>query len=604
MSIPEAENVETPEEKLIHRLARLYYSPALEIARSRACDVVQELVLRRTCGESLLAIVRAEKLHYWTLIAEEVLKQVDDARLFVHVENSVLKECRLGQNPVTKETKLECVEVQKQAQAPLPIASSVIEDVLESIRFIRNVMNTESRPVVAMYVLYSEETVRKVLYYTICELESCRNFMTAGHTVILYVPLELDVPRHGIDLTYYTSATVDDVYDLVTRLGEVEENVRKLTVQDMQYLARACAGLDLALIEAKLREVGERYSRARLLTRRSFSEYVRDFIESVRTSIVKRELAGIEIYLPKEGDGFCKVAGLEKVKNFIRRVLIVPFHRKEQAEELGLALPRGFLFFGPEGTGKTHLATAIAGELGIPLVRFNISDVMDCRYGESEKLMRKFLHTVPRLAPCIVFIDEIDQLGTRAGLVDADSGTTRRLFSMLLQWLGDDEARKNVIVIGTTNVPHILDPAFIRVGRFDYIIPILYPEQETRRQILRYYLAKRRTGNDVNSVLDKIVDLTCLWTSSELKFLVEEASRIALEKERAEIRAEDLLEAVQRIRVNYEERLRKLEQYVEISRRMCNVEELLEYGQEILNEARQKLSRLEGSRIDIVKRFI
>ncbi|MCS7144287.1 MAG: ATP-binding protein [Archaeoglobaceae archaeon] len=170
--------------------------------------------------------------------------------------------------------------------------------------------------------------------------------------------------------------------------------------------------------------------------------------------------------------GFEAVGGYDIVKDFIRDNIIKIFSDYERAEKLGIRPPRGILFFGPPGTGKTLIARAMAKELGLPFLRLKTEFIVSKWYGETERNLASAIEIAEEMAPCIVFVDEIDRFGKREGY---EHDTTKRVFSILLEWLGD--SRRKSIILGTTNKPQYLDEAFIRVGRFDYLVPILFPER-------------------------------------------------------------------------------------------------------------------------------
>jgi transitional endoplasmic reticulum ATPase len=204
--------------------------------------------------------------------------------------------------------------------------------------------------------------------------------------------------------------------------------------------------------------------------------------------------------------------------------------------------------------------------------------------------MAKVLELAEEVAPCILFIDEIDRFGQRGGISEHEA--SRRTFSILLEWLGDE--RRKTIVIGTTNRPQDLDEAFIRVGRFDYIIPVLLPDREARKEILRVQTSVVRKvplAKDVN--LDELAEKTEMFTGAELAELVLRAARNALKTDKSKVSAEDFEIALKTFRINKEARSKQLEEFKSLAERFCNDSEFLEQifrGSEI------------SSRIDLVKR--
>jgi len=292
-----------------------------------------------------------------------------------------------------------------------------------------------------------------------------------------------------------------------------------------------------------------------------------------------------------------KVAGFEKLKTLFNKVIIPAIEKHEKALKLGVKPPRGILMFGPPGCGKTWFAKALAKELGLPFVRFNASQIWNKYVGESEKAVERLIQALEMAAPCVLFIDEIDQLGIRSD-ISTDSGTTRRVFSRLLEWLGD-ESENDVIVIGSTNRPDLLDPAFIRAGRFDYLIPILYPSTKTRKEILELHvqLLGMEIADDVN--FEQLATMTELWNSAELRELVRRAARIALMKDRDKVTMEDFIEAYQTFSISYERRIMELAIYLQFVKHFANDISLIDdydYIKKIEERIRKYLEEQEKRR--------
>jgi len=168
----------------------------------------------------------------------------------------------------------------------------------------------------------------------------------------------------------------------------------------------------------------------------------------------------------------------------------------------------------------------------------------------------------------------VDRFGKRT-MIDTDSGTTRRTFSILLEWLGDD--RRKTIVVATTNVPEQLDEAFIRVGRFDYIIPILYPDFNARVEILKVHTSiKRKVPLSEDVDLRKIAMKTEYFTGAELEELVLRAARNALQEDADVVEMKHFEKALSTFKINMSERQRQLQHYLKLAEQYCNDIEFLE----------------------------
>lgn len=304
-------------------------------------------------------------------------------------------------------------------------------------------------------------------------------------------------------------------------------------------------------------------------------------IKNVKYELIKK--SGIlDIQDPQYG--FEGVGGYKVVKDFIIKNVINVFKNMDKARQMGLRPPRGILFFGPPGTGKTHFSKSLAKELNIPFLRFKTEAVLSKWYGESEQRISKMITIAESVAPAILFIDEIDRFGTRG---QGEHEVTRRIFSTLLEWLGDEN--RKTIVVATTNRPQDLDPAFIRAGRFDYIIPILYPDFEARLQILEVHTSVlRKVPLDKNVNLRQIAEMTNLLSGAELEELVMRAIRNAFNEGRNKVTYEDFIMAIDSFRIDKERRIREQETYLELAMQFTNDVKFLNAMREVINVERVK----------------
>ncbi len=294
--------------------------------------------------------------------------------------------------------------------------------------------------------------------------------------------------------------------------------------------------------------------------RKVSAEAFRDF----KVELLKKH--GLSYVLPERG--FESVGGYSALKDYIRRRVVAVLKNPEKAQRYGIAIPRGLLFYGPPGTGKTYIAKALARELALPMIQLNMGDFLRGIVGESERRVRKITRLIESLAPCVVFMDEFDQLAlARDSYFSGDSGVTRRVQNQLLEWLGDEQ-RKSLIV-GATNFVEQLDEAFIRVGRIDEIIPVLYPAEEARREILKVHLSVvRRVPHALTEFeLAEIARATEWFTGAELERLVKEASFLAFEAGE-KVTAEHFDRALEDFQINAEQRRERLKQALRALRGM------------------------------------
>jgi len=324
-------------------------------------------------------------------------------------------------------------------------------------------------------------------------------------------------------------------------------------IKKINGLVNATAGLNLHEVESVALKSIYKF---RELRYEALAEYKNDIIK-------KSGILDIE----EPEHGFEAVGGYDILKRFINDNVIKILQNPRKAEKLGLRPPRGLLLFGMGGTGKTWFAKALARELKLPFLRLRTENIVSKYYGETERSMARALELAEEIAPCVLFIDEIDRFGQRGQLGEHEA--TRRTFSILLEWLGD--ARRKTIVIGTTNRPEDLDEAFIRVGRFDYIIPMLLPDLEARRQILEVHTKIiRKVPLDKSVDLDEIAKRTEWLTGAELEELILRSARNALKHDRTKVTAEDFETALNTFRVNYDARREQMQRYLQLAERFCN----------------------------------
>lgn len=225
---------------------------------------------------------------------------------------------------------------------------------------------------------------------------------------------------------------------------------------------------------------------------------------------------------------FDDVAGIPEAREELEEV--VTFLRyPERFRSVGAYIPRGLLLQGPPGTGKTLLARAIAGEAGVPFYRFSGSDFVEMFVGVGASRVRDLFTEAKRNAPCIVFIDEIDAVGTMrtAGASDGNDERGQTLNALLVEMDGF-ATTDSILVLGATNRPDILDPALRRPGRFDRQITILPPDVRGRIEILQTHAKKVTLADDVD--LQNIAQITSGFTGAELASLVNEAALLAARK--------------------------------------------------------------------------
>ncbi len=253
---------------------------------------------------------------------------------------------------------------------------------------------------------------------------------------------------------------------------------------------------------------------------------MKDFIEAMR--FIQPSLLR-EIYVEVPEVHWEDIGGLEDVKQQLREAVEWPLKYPEMFDKMGIRPPKGILLFGPPGTGKTLLAKAAATESGANFIAIRGPEILSKWVGESEKAVRQIFRRARQVAPAIVFFDEIDAIAPARGYRHDTSGVTDRIVNQLLSEMDGIQPLTNVIVIGATNRPDILDPALLRPGRFDRLIYVPPPDKKARLQIFRIHTRKMPLDPDVD--LERLAELTEGYTGADIEAVCREAAMIALREE-------------------------------------------------------------------------
>src|ERR1700722_16443491 len=218
------------------------------------------------------------------------------------------------------------------------------------------------------------------------------------------------------------------------------------------------------------------------------------------------------------------IGGLEREVARVREMVELPLKYSRIFERLGILAPKGVLLYGPPGTGKTLLARAVAAESRVHFIHLNGPEIMRKFYGESEAKLREVFEEAARHAPSILFIDEIDAVAPKRAEVSGE--VEKRVVAQLLSLMDGFVARGQVIVIGATNIPEVLDPALRRPGRFDREIEIGVPNTQARLQILKIHTRAMPLAADVD--LKEIAEHSHGFVGADLEALGQEVGMLAL----------------------------------------------------------------------------
>ena len=240
------------------------------------------------------------------------------------------------------------------------------------------------------------------------------------------------------------------------------------------------------------------------------------------------------------------VGGLEDQIVEVRETVELPLKKPELFEKIGIEPPKGVLLYGPPGTGKTLLAKAVAHETEATFIRIIGSELVQKFIGEGARLVREIFNLAKEKAPTILFIDELDAIGSqRLKVATSGDREVQRTLMQLLSELDGFEQRGDVKIIGATNRIDILDPALLRPGRFDRIIEFPMPDDESRLSIFKIHTRKLRTEEKVD--FKRLVSLTEGATGADIKAIATEAGMFAIRKEAETITSKDFIDAVDKV---------------------------------------------------------
>jgi cell division protease FtsH len=255
-----------------------------------------------------------------------------------------------------------------------------------------------------------------------------------------------------------------------------------------------------------------------------------------------------KLYEPESGPRvtFADVAGIDEVKNEVTE--IVDFLRNpDRYRRLGAQIPRGVLLSGPPGTGKTLLARAVAGEAKVPFFSISAAEFIEMIVGVGASRVRDLFDQAKKVAPSIIFIDELDAIGRARGGAQSLGGHDEReqTLNQILTEMDGFTGSEGVVVLAATNRPEILDPALLRPGRFDRRVTVSPPDLTGRRQILEVHSRGVPLAPDVN--LAEVAASTPGMVGADLKNLVNEAALLAARRGHDKVTASDFADSLEKI---------------------------------------------------------
>ena len=310
---------------------------------------------------------------------------------------------------------------------------------------------------------------------------------------------------------------------------------------DINSLAKEAAMIVLRKLLPKLElkddeEIPEEVLKELRVTKSDFD----DALKVVRPSAMR------EVLVETPNVDWTDVGGLEKIKQELKEAVEWPLKYPDSFTRLGIRPPKGILLYGPPGCGKTLLAKAIAKESEANFIQIKGPSLLSMWVGKSEEGVRKIFERARQVSPCIIFFDEIDSLAGKRGMEQGQK-VTERVLNQLLAEMDGIEDLSNVIVIGATNRPDMLDSALLRPGRFDRILLISSPDKKGREQIFKIHTKNMPLAKDVS--IKKLVDKTEGYVGADIESLVREAAMLALrdDMESKEVKMKYFEEALKKV---------------------------------------------------------
>jgi transitional endoplasmic reticulum ATPase len=255
-----------------------------------------------------------------------------------------------------------------------------------------------------------------------------------------------------------------------------------------------------------------------------------------------------EVYVEIPSVRWKDIGGLKDVKQELMEAVEWPIKKPDVFKRMGIKPPKGVLLYGPPGCGKTLLARAVATESEANFISIKGPEVFSKWVGESEKAIREVFRKARTAAPAIIFFDELDAIVPKRGFGFADSGASERVISQLLTEIDGIETLQNMVVIGATNRPDILDPAVLRPGRFDRLIYVPSPDNAALKDIFKIHARDMPLSKDVDT--DQLSRMTAGYSGADVEALCREAAMYSLRQDMdaVEVSLRDFKEAMEHVK--------------------------------------------------------
>lgn len=345
---------------------------------------------------------------------------------------------------------------------------------------------------------------------------------------VLRIPTELEKDTTVVDFPLPSREELERLLDNFTK-DHSDRATIQLTPETRKAMIESLQGLTAVEAENVL-------SRALVHDRRLDASDLGLIIKE-KEQIIRK--SGILEYYPLK-EGLKDVGGLDRLKTWLQQERSVFYN--EAATKSGIRAPRGVLLIGVPGCGKSLSAKAVANEWKMPLLRFDVGKVFGMYVGQSEENIRRAIRTAESIAPCVLWIDEIEKGFSGVGGGDHDSGVTKRVFGTFVTWLQEKESP--VYVVATGNDVSSLPPELLRKGRFDEIFFVDLPTEKERGEVFTVHLTNRKQ-NMARFNLQALTQATSGYTGADIESVVDQALKASFHDGGREATTEDMLKVVQ-----------------------------------------------------------
>ena len=361
--------------------------------------------------------------------------------------------------------------------------------------------------------------------------------------------IEIGIPddegRYEILSIHTRGMPIDEKVDL----KQISKTTHGFVGADLEVLSKEAAMRSLRRILPEIDLDEDKISTEILQKIQITSEDFWDALKEVRPSALRE----VQVQVPNVS--WDDVGGLTELKEELREAVEWPIKHKEAFDYVDVEAPKGILLHGSPGTGKTLIAKALAKMTESNFISIKGPELLSKWVGESEKGVREIFRKARQVAPCIIFLDEVDALVPRRGSGGSESHVTENVVSQILTEIDGLEELHNVLIIGATNRLDIVDEALLRPGRFDRIIEVPNPDTKGREQIFKIHTKKKPLADDVS--ISKLVKLTDGFNGAEIAAVANRAALTALKRyvggkseniKEIKVSQQDLLDAIDKIK--------------------------------------------------------